>query len=136
MLANPSDSLSLGQKRKNRIKPLLIIDNSPIQTHIIKTLLGKSQISLSVTNNAEEAIAKAHEIKLDLILMDIVMLGKTGFQATQDLSRKLETSIIRVVNTKNHETDKIWAMRQGAKNYRVKPVKEKDLMESIDKALS
>jgi twitching motility two-component system response regulator PilH len=136
MLANPSDSLSLGQKRKNRIKPLLIIDNSPIQTHIIKTLLGKSQISLSVTNNAEEAIAKAHEIKLDLILMDIVMLGKTGFQATQDLSRKLETSIIRVVNTKNHETDKIWAMRQGAKNYRVKSVKEKDLMESIDKALS
>jgi twitching motility two-component system response regulator PilH len=136
MLANPSDSLSLGQKRKNRIKPLLIIDNSPIQTHIIKTLLGKSQISLSVTNNAEEAIAKAHEIKLDLILMDIVMLGKTGFQATQDLSRKLETSIIRVVNTKNHETDKIWAMRQGAKNYRVKSVKEKDVMESIDKALS
>jgi twitching motility two-component system response regulator PilH len=136
MLANPSDSLSLGQKRKNRIKPLLIIDNSPIQTHIIKTLLGKSQISLSVTNNAEEAIAKAHEIKLDLILMDIVMLGKTGFQATQDLSRKLETSIIRVVNTKNHETDKIWAMRQGAKNYRVKSAKEKDLIESIDKALS
>jgi twitching motility two-component system response regulator PilH len=136
MLANPSDSLSLGQKRKNRIKPLLIIDNSPIQTHIIKILLGKSQISLSVTNNAEEAIAKAHDIKLDLILMDIVMLGKTGFQATQDLSRKLETSIIRVVNTKNHETDKIWAMRQGAKNYRVKSVKEKDLMESIDKALS
>ena len=136
MLANPSDSLSLGQKRKNRIKPLLIIDNSPIQTHIIKTHLGKSQISLSVTNNAEEAIAKAHEIKLDLILMDIVMLGKTGFQATQDLSRKLETSIIRVVNTKNHETDKIWAMRQGAKNYRVKSAKEKDLMESIDKALS
>jgi twitching motility two-component system response regulator PilH len=136
MLANPSDSLSLGQKRKNRIKPLLIIDNSPIQTHLIKTLLGKSQISLSVTNNAEEAIAKAHEIKLDLILMDIVMLGKTGFQATQDLSRKLETSIIRVVNTKNHETDKIWAMRQGAKNYRVKSAKEKDLMESIDKALS
>jgi twitching motility two-component system response regulator PilH len=136
MLANPSDSLSLGQKRKNRIKPLLIIDNSPIQTHIIKTLLGKSQISLSVTNNAEEAIAKAHEIKLDLILMDIVMLGKKGFQATQDLSRKLETSIIRVVNTKNHETDKIWAMRQGAKNYRVKSAKEKDLMESIDKALS
>ena len=136
MLANPSDSLSLGQKRKNRIKPLLIIDNSPIQTHIIKTLLGKSQISLSVTNNAEEAIAKAHEIKLDLILMDIVMLGKTGFQATQDLSRKLETSIIRVVNTKNHETDKIWAMRQGAKKYRVKSAKEKDLIESIDKALS
>ncbi len=129
MLANPSDSLSLGQKRKNRIKPLLIIDNSPIQTHIIKILLGKSQISLSVTNNAEEAIAKAHEIKLDLILMDIVMLGKTGFQATQDLSRKLETSIIRVVNTKNHETDKIWAMRQGAKKYRVKSAKEKDLME-------
>ena len=135
MLANPSDSLSLGQKRKNRIKPLLIIDNSPIQTHIIKTLLGKSQISLSVTNNAEEAIAKAHEIKLDLILMDIVMLGKTGFQATQDLSRKLETSIIRVVNTKNHETDKIWAMRQGAQNYRVKPANEKDLAENIDKAL-
>jgi twitching motility two-component system response regulator PilH len=118
------------------MKPSFTIDDSPIQIHVIKTKLGKSQISLSVTNNAEEAIAEAHEIKLDLILMDIVMLGKTGFQATQDLSRKLETSIIRVVNTKNHETDMIWAMRQGAQNYRVKPANEKDLMESIDKALS
>jgi twitching motility two-component system response regulator PilH len=117
------------------MKPLLIIDDSPIQIHLIKTQLGKSQISLSVTNNAEEAIAKAHEINLDLILMDIVMLGKKVFQVTQDLSRKLETSAIRVVNTKNHETDKIWAMRQGAQNYRVKPANEKDLTENIDKAL-
>ena len=118
------------------MKHLLILDDSPIQTHIIKTLLEKNQIRLSVDNNAEKAIAKAHEIKSDLILIDIVMPSKKGFWATRDLSRKLETLTIRLVNTKNHRTDKMWAMRQGAQNYRVKPANEKELMASIDKRLS
>jgi twitching motility two-component system response regulator PilH len=101
-------------------------------------MLEKNQIQVSVANNGEEGIIKALEIKPDLILMDVVMPGKNGFQATRDLSRNPETSTIPVIiiTTKDQETDKIWGMRQGAKDYLVKPANEKELMASIDKALS
>ena len=69
--------------------------------------------------------------------MDVVMPGKNGFQATRDLSRNPETSSIPVIiiTTKDQETDKIWAMRQGAKDYIVKPANEADLIDRINKVL-
>jgi twitching motility two-component system response regulator PilH len=117
---------------------VLIIDDSPTEIYVFKTILEKNQIQVSVANNGEEGIVKALEIKPDLILMDVVMPGKNGFQATRDLSRNPETSTIPVIiiTTKDQETDKIWGMRQGAKDYLVKPANEKELMASIDKALS
>lgn len=117
---------------------VLIIDDSPTEIHVFKTILEKNQIQVSVANNGEEGIEKALEILPDLILMDVVMPGKNGFQATRDLSRNPATSTIPVIiiTTKDQETDKIWGMRQGAKDYLVKPANEKELMASIDKALS
>lgn len=117
---------------------VLIIDDSPTEIHVFKTILEKNKIQVSVANNGEEGIEKALEIKPDLILMDVVMPGKNGFQATRDLSRNPATSTIPVIiiTTKDQETDKIWGMRQGAKDYLVKPANEKELMASIDKALS
>jgi twitching motility two-component system response regulator PilH len=117
---------------------VLIIDDSPTETHVFRTMLEKNQIRVSVANNGEEGIAKALEIKPDLILMDVVKLGKKGFQATRDLSRNPETSTIPVIiiTTKDQETDKIWGMRQGAKDFLVKPTNEKELMAVIYKALS
>jgi twitching motility two-component system response regulator PilH len=117
---------------------VLIIDDSPTEIYVFKAMLEKNQIQVSVANNGEEGIAKALEVKPDLILMDVVMPGKNGFQATRDLSRNPETSIIPVIiiTTKDQETDKIWGMRQGAKDYLVKPANEEDLMASIEKALS
>jgi twitching motility two-component system response regulator PilH len=117
---------------------VLIIDDSPTEVHVFKTMLEKNQMQVSVANNGEEGIAKALEIKPDLILMDVVMPGKNGFQATRDLSRNPETSTIPVIiiTTKDQETDKIWGMRQGAKDYLVKPANEKELIASIDRALS
>jgi len=93
---------------------VLIIDDSPTEVHVFKTIL-----------------------KPDCILMDVVMPGKNGFQATRDLARNPETAQIPIiiVTTKDQETDKIWGMRQGAKDYLVKPVREPELLDSIHKAL-
>lgn len=117
---------------------VLIIDDSPTEVHVFKTILEKNKIQVSVANNGEEGIEKAMEIKPDLILMDVVMPGKNGFQATRDLSRNPATSTIPVIiiTTKDQETDKIWGMRQGAKDYLVKPANEKDLIASINKILA
>ena len=94
-------------------------------------------IQVSVAINGEEGIEKAIEIKPDCILMDVVMPGKNGFQATRDLSRNPATSAIPVIiiTTKDQETDKIWGMRQGARDYIVKPAVERDLIERINKVL-
>jgi len=117
---------------------ILIIDDSPTEAHVFKSMLANNNIEVSVARNGEEGIEKAIEIKPDCILMDVVMPGKNGFQATRDLSRNPATSSIPVIiiTTKDQETDKIWGMRQGARDYIVKPAEERDLIERINKVLA
>jgi twitching motility two-component system response regulator PilH len=116
---------------------ILIIDDSPTEVHVFKNMLLNNDLEVSVAKNGEEGIEKAIEIKPDCILMDVVMPGKNGFQATRDLSRNPATSTIPVIiiTTKDQETDKIWGMRQGAKDYIVKPADERDLIDRINRVL-
>ena len=116
---------------------ILIIDDSPTEVHVFKNMLLNHNIEVSVAKNGEEGIEKAIQIKPDCILMDVVMPGKNGFQATRDLSRNPATASIPVIiiTTKDQETDKIWGMRQGAKDYIVKPAAEKDLIARINAVL-
>ena len=116
---------------------ILIIDDSPTEVHVFKSMLLNNDIEVSVAKNGEEGIEKAIEIKPDCILMDVVMPGKNGFQATRDLSRNPATSTIPVIiiTTKDQETDKIWGMRQGAKDYIVKPADERELIDRINRVL-
>jgi len=83
--------------------------------------------------NGEEAITKAKQEKPDLIIMDVVMPGLNGFQATRAISKDDETKDIPVImcTTKGQETDKVWGMRQGAKDYIVKPVNQDELLKKI-----
>lgn len=116
---------------------ILIIDDSPTEVHVFRMILEKNGMNVSVATDGDEGIAKALEMKPDCILMDVVMPGKNGFQATRDLSRNPETASIPVIiiTTKDQETDKIWGVRQGAKDYIVKPIDEADLLERINKVL-
>ena len=117
---------------------ILIVDDSPTEVHVFKTMLEKNGHNVNVAESGEEGIEKAQEILPDLILMDIVMPGMNGFQATRQLATIDATSKIPViiVTTKDQETDKVWGIRQGAKDYIVKPVKEKDLIDRVNAALA
>lgn len=112
---------------------ILIVDDSPTERHVLKTILSKYNINLAFATNGEEGVEAAKASKPDLILMDVVMPGLNGFQATRLLSKTAETADVPVimVSTKDQETDKIWGMRQGAKGYLTKPVQEADLMRII-----
>ena len=116
---------------------ILIVDDSPTEVHVLKTMLEKAGHEISAANTAEEGVAKAKQDKPDLILMDVVMPGLNGFQATRQLNKDPDTASIPViiVTTKDQETDRVWGMRQGAKDYLTKPVAEKDLMGKIKTAL-
>lgn len=112
---------------------ILIIDDSPTETHKLTAMLDKHGHQVIVANTGEDGVAKAKQEKPEVILMDIVMPGLNGFQATRQLSKAPETAAIPVVivTTKDQQTDKVWGMRQGAKAYLTKPIEEKMLIATI-----
>lgn len=117
---------------------ILIVDDSPTEVHVLTSILQKNGHEVSVAANGEEGIERAKEIKPNLILMDVVMPGINGFQATRTLSKDPETGGIPIiiVTTKDQETDRVWGLRQGAKDYVTKPVAENELMDKINAALA
>ena len=117
---------------------ILIIDDSPTDVRVFTTLLEKSGHRVSSAASAEAGIALAKRERPDLVIMDVIMPGMNGFQATRTLSREADTSEIPIliVTTKSMETDRVWGLRQGAKDFMVKPVAEQDLLGRINKLLS
>jgi twitching motility two-component system response regulator PilH len=112
---------------------ILIVDDSPTEAHVLKGMLEKNGFEIVTAENGAEGIERAKELKPDLILMDVVMPGLNGFQATRQLTKDPETSSIPViiVTTKDQETDRVWGLRQGARDFLTKPVSEQMLMEKI-----
>jgi twitching motility two-component system response regulator PilH len=117
---------------------VLIVDDSPTETHKMSTILDKHGHEVITAESGEEGVAKAKEALPDVVLMDIVMPGLNGFQATRQLSRHDTTSHIPViiVTTKDQETDRLWGKRQGAKGYLTKPVDSGTLMSTIAEVLA
>jgi twitching motility two-component system response regulator PilH len=117
---------------------ILIVDDSPTEIHVLTAMLTKHGFSVSSVANGEDGIKAAKEKKPDLILMDVVMPGMNGFQATRQLSKDADTADIPViiVTTKDQETDRVWGLRQGAKDYLTKPVAESELIEKINSLLT
>jgi twitching motility two-component system response regulator PilH len=104
----------------------------------LKRMLEGHRYQVTTASSGEEGVKLARSIRPDLILMDVVMPGLNGFQATRQLSKEPATSGIPIiiVSTKDQQTDKVWASRQGARGYIVKPVKENELLGSIKLTLS
>jgi len=116
---------------------VLIVDDSPTEVHVLKGILEQGGHAVSSADNAEAGIKAAKTIKPDVILMDVVMPGMNGFQATRALTKDPETQHIPIiiVTTKDQETDRVWGLRQGAKDYVTKPVESKDLLAKVQAVL-
>lgn len=116
---------------------VLIVDDSPTEIHILTTILQKLGHNVQTANNGEEGVARAKELKPDVILMDVVMPGMNGFQATRQISKDPETAHIPIiiVTTKDQETDRVWGLRQGARDYVTKPVEEAELVQKLKELL-
>ena len=115
------------------VKRILIVDDSPTERLALTELLHKHGYHVFTSESGDEGVAKAKELLPDLILMDVVMPGTNGFQATRALTRDEATKNIPVIlcTTKDQETDKVWGMRQGAMDYLTKPVDSAALIAKI-----
>jgi twitching motility two-component system response regulator PilH len=112
---------------------VLIVDDSPTETYKISSILSKSGYEVITAESGEQGVTVARKELPDVVLMDIVMPGLNGFQATRQLSREPSTSHIPViiVTTKDQDTDRVWGQRQGARGYLTKPVDDKLLLQTI-----
>jgi twitching motility two-component system response regulator PilH len=115
------------------IQKILLVDDSKTELHHLSDLLTKRGYAVRTAENGEEALRRLAEETPDLILMDVVMPGQNGFQLTRSITRDSRYAGVPVImcTSKNQETDKVWGMRQGARDYIVKPVDADELMVKI-----
>ncbi len=114
-------------------KKVLIVDDSPAEVKLIHSLLEKEgywPVGLNDPKRVEEAIAHEHP---SVILLDIVMPGRNGYQVCRDLKGHAEFNSIPVimVTTKDSASDKFWGQQQGADGYVTKPFTREELIRAV-----
>ncbi|MBK1613156.1 two-component system response regulator [Rubrivivax gelatinosus] len=115
------------------IRKILVVDDSKTELHHLSDILGKRGYVVRTAENGDEAMRRIAEELPDLILMDVVMPGQNGFQLTRQITRDPRYEGIPVImcTSKGQETDKVWGLRQGARDYIVKPVQTDELLSKI-----
>ncbi|MEM1230938.1 MAG: response regulator [Pseudomonadota bacterium] len=116
---------------------ILVVDDSPSETHKFASALTRQGHEVLTAQTGSSGIEVASAEQPDVILMDVVMPGMNGFQATRQLTRSDHTGHIPVIiiTTKNQQADRIWGERQGASGYLTKPVDDKTLLKTINSVL-
>ena len=116
---------------------ILVVDDSPTETHQFVNALARQGHNVLTAACGSDGISLAAEEQPDVILMDVVMPGINGFQATRQLTRGEDTSHIPViiVSSKSQDADRVWGERQGACGYLTKPVDDRTLINTVNDVL-
>ena len=119
------------------VKKILLVDDSKTELHYLSDVLGKLGFTVRTAENGEDAMRRLGEEKPDLILMDVVMPGRNGFQACRDLKNDDRTKNIPIIlcTSKGNESDKFWGQQQGANAHVVKPFKGDELLAAVKRVL-
>jgi two-component system, chemotaxis family, response regulator PixH len=111
----------------------LIIDDSSTEMQILSSCLQRGGFNTMSATSSEEAVAKLSTTKPDVIILDVVLPDRSGFELCRDLKADAATSAIPVVmcSTKGSDMDKFWGMKQGADAYLPKPVDQEELIRTV-----
>ncbi len=117
---------------------ILVVDDSPTETHQMVNTLARQGHQVLTASTGSDGVSMASAEQPDMILMDVVMPGINGFQATRQITRGEDTSHIPVViiSSKDQDADKIWGERQGACGYLTKPVDDRTLINTVNGLLA
>jgi twitching motility two-component system response regulator PilH len=116
------------------VHKILVVDDSRTELVHLGEMLRDAGYEVDTAQNVDDARTRLEQSRPDLILMDVVMPGKNGFQFTREIVRDPRYAGLPVIicTSKNQETDRVWGMRQGARDYIVKPVRKEELMLKIN----
>lgn len=117
---------------------ILLVEDSRTQAHATSKVLEKNGYEVIVAEDGQKGMDYAKERTPDLVIMDIVMPEANGFEATRKINTASDTHHIPIVmlSSKDQLTDKLWALRQGAMGYLVKPVQERELVDTVSHLLN
>ncbi|MBM3786227.1 MAG: response regulator [Acidobacteria bacterium] len=114
-------------------RTVLIVDDSPTEMKLMLTALNGRGYNVITASDGEEAISKIASVRPDVVLLDVVMPKKNGFQICRQIKTTSETKDIPVVlvTSKNQESDRFWGLKQGADGYLTKPYRPEELTEMV-----
>ncbi len=118
-------------------KTILVVEDSPMEMKLMLGLLANTGYEVLSATDGEQAVAAAQEHHPDLILLDVVLPKKNGYQVCRQLKGSPDTagSKIVMVSSKSQETDRFWGMKQGADDYVTKPIDAAVMLAAIERAM-
>ncbi|MEW6209334.1 MAG: response regulator [Acidobacteriota bacterium] len=118
-------------------RTILVVEDSPTEMQIVKNALQSRGYNVITAANGEEGIEKAHKERPQLVVLDIILPGKNGYQVCRDLKSSPDTKDVPVImlTSKSQESDRFWGMKQGADAYLTKPWREDELLATVARHL-
>lgn len=115
----------------------LVVEDSLTDMVVLTRCLQQGGLTVLTAKSGEEALAKISSYKPDVIILDVVLPGRSGFEICRDLKAEAGTSKIPVVicSTKGSEMDKFWGLKQGADAYLAKPVDQEQLLRTVNQLI-
>ncbi|NJO93876.1 MAG: response regulator [Hydrococcus sp. RM1_1_31] len=111
----------------------LVVDDSSTERQIISSCLQNEGINVLIATSGEEALEKIKDTRPDVIVLDVVLPGRSGFEICRELKAETSTRSIPVIicSTKGSEMDKFWGMKQGADAYIAKPIDQEEFLRTV-----
>jgi len=116
---------------------ILVVEDSPIELRLLAESLAEHGYRVVTAVDGEDALQKVAHERPRLIVLDVVLPRKSGFQVCRQLKAAADTRDIKIVlvTGKHTESDRYWGLKQGADDYMIKPVADEDLLASVARLL-
>jgi twitching motility two-component system response regulator PilH len=118
-------------------RTILVIEDSPTQMEVVRSALLTRGYHVITATSGDEGLEKARRERPELVLLDVVLPGKNGFQVCRALKSSPDTKDMTVImlTSRVQVSDRFWGMKQGADDYLTKPLKNEDLLAAVARHL-
>jgi chemotaxis family two-component system response regulator PixH len=124
-------------KENSIMSTVLVVEDSLTDKEVLTSCLKQGGIQVQTAQTAEEAFDRVKQHQFDVIILDVVLPDRSGFEICRELKAETETSKIPVIicSTKGSDMDKFWGMKQGADAYLAKPIDQEELMRTVNQLM-
>jgi chemotaxis family two-component system response regulator PixH len=119
------------------VSTALVVEDSLTDMQILTCCLQQEGMNVLTATSGEEALTKISSQKPDIVILDIVLPGCSGFEVCRELKDAASTSNIPIIicSTKNGEMDKFWGLKQGADAYIAKPIDQEYFVSTVKRLI-
>ena len=116
---------------------ILVVEDSPTYLRQIAHLLKEEGFEIITAVDGEDALEKTVKENPDLIVLDVILPKKNGFQVCRQLKTSPDTQNIKILmlTSKSQDSDRFWGLKQGADDYMTKPFDDVELVTNVNKLL-